>query len=73
MTIKRTLVFVPLAVLTAFIAFGSLEVNGVLHQSPAGQSSVRPAPVPAGGLNLLPYDAPVAPAPAATRLDQGTP
>jgi hypothetical protein len=64
MTIKRTLVFVPLTVLTAFI---------VLHQSPAGQSSVRPAPVPAGGLNLLPYDAPVAPAPAATRLDQGTP
>ena len=53
MRAKRILVFVPLAVLTAFIAVGS-AVTGVLHHS----SPVPPATVPAPHVSLLPAYAP---------------
>ena len=54
MRAKRVIVFVPLAVLTAFIAFGSVAA-GVRHHS----SPVPAATVPAPQVSLLPEYAPV--------------
>jgi hypothetical protein len=51
MRAKRLVVFIPFAVLTAFVAFGSVAA-GVGHRS----SSV---PVPAPHVSLLPEYAPV--------------
>ncbi len=60
MRVRRVVVFVPVAVLAAFIAFGSAELAGLLHQSPAGRPSVRPTvTVPASQLHLLPAYAPL--------------
>lgn len=67
MKVRRVVVFVPLAVLAAFIAFGSAELAGLLHQSPAGRPSVRPTvTVPAAQLHLLPAYAPLPPTPTVT-------
>ena len=51
MRAKRAVVFIPFAVLTAFVTFGSVAA-GVGHHS-------SPVPVPAPHVSLLPEYAPV--------------